>query len=908
MPSRLEHRLFLFLIVTMVWSTAMGFEAGAIVSPDSHQSPPNCYISGKAILDVELSPTAECFESVVRQEATDHGERNIRLIRTNTYMDFLFILLYWSVFVLFARVEEGRWSNWVTGFISSAALFDALENTRILKGLSALSIAAHVEGLLPRPFSLVKWTLLGLGFCTLGILVWSRKGRLYRLLTAALLASGVLTLGGLAIPKSMVYAVYGFALVFVLLLARIWPYPFASVLQWIEYGYLARFQLLAALLLALALPLAYHFVPSVFIGLFDGRGFFSFLFIVWAAFQMAWTIMVTFRLVLVYGPDRFMRASSIHAGRVGTGTVALFGLLALPVVTVLFLGTSEPPGVWKALAAFLGLLLAIAVLALTASLHFAIEDPAGHSAEAVFPSFGFLGKTTRPSSSFWNSIGLFLARLPPDLTKGILDGTRLRSGHEMATIALGVFLLLYAILGVVFSPAWLSPDRQPAALLFLLLLLTVFTWFLSGAAFFLDRTRLPVFATLLAISLLTGFFGTDHEFKISEAKVLDAGGLRPTDVVHSWEKGVRRKKSPTITIVATAGGGIRAAAWTAEVMTRLQEQCGEKLSSSLLLVSSVSGGSVGSMFVVGPYSSENGDYPLTEAKLQPIRSNASRSSLSAVGWGLAYPDLARTAPLFGSLVKQTIDRGWSLENAWETPWREAQQPPPLMSTWREDVRAGTRPAVIFNATTSESGERFLIASTDTKSEGTVEFFDRFPNSDLHVATAARLSATFPYASPLARPSAGPIANAYHIGDGGYYDNSGMLSAIEWLRDAGTAVQGYNVLLILIDAKPGTPKSGSLWSWQKQLVGPLETVLNVRTSSQRLRDSIELNMAVDYVKAQTHKDVTAVPFLFSSDSPAPLSWHLTESQIAEIGTSWRHGENVEAAKVVYGQLGCPATTP
>ena len=317
---------------------------------------------------------------------------------------------------------------------------------------------------------------------------------------------------------------------------------------------------------------------------------------------------------------------------------------------------------------------------------------------------------------------------------------------------------------------------------------------------------------------------------------------------------------------------------------------------------------MGSMFVVGPYSSENGDYPLTEAKLRPIRSNASRSSLSAVGWGLAYPDLARTAPLFGSLVKQTIDRGWSLENAWETPWREAQQTPPVMSTWRDDVRAGTRPAVIFNATVSESGERFLIASTDTKSEGTVEFFDRFPDSDMHVATAARLSATFPYASPLARPSAGPIANAYHIGDGGYYDNSGLLSAIEWLRDAGTAVQDYNVLLILIDAKPGTPKSGSLWSWQKQLVGPLETVLNVRTSSQRLRDSIELNMAVDYVRAQTHKDVTAVPFLFSSDSPAPLSWHLTESQIAEIGTSWRHGENVEAAKLVYGQLGCPATTP
>ena len=67
----------------------------------------------------------------------------------------------------------------------------------------------------------------------------------------------------------------------------------------------------------------------------------------------------------------------------------------------------------------------------------------------------------------------------------------------MATIGLTLFLLVYGLLGVVFSPAWRNPDIQPAAMFFLLVLLTVLTWLLSGAAFFLDRTRLPVFATSL---------------------------------------------------------------------------------------------------------------------------------------------------------------------------------------------------------------------------------------------------------------------------------------------------------------------------------------------------------------------------------------------------------------------------
>jgi hypothetical protein len=702
--------------------------------------------------------------------------------------------------------------------------------------------------------------------------------------------------------------------------SRFWPYFLKSVLIGIEYAYLMRFQVLAALLLAIGLPLGHHVIPSLFVGIFDGRGFWSFSFIVGAAFQLAWTIMVTCRLVLVYGPDRFFPANSTETQpaqavqtvpfvqTVRISTVAAFGLLAIPLVVVLYIGTSKPGAMYKILAALLGLIMAVCVLAVTASLHFAIEDPGGTSAQLVFPSFGVLEKKAPSNkSSLWRLVGSCLARLPPDLTAGILDGSRLRSGHEMAAIALAVFLVLYLAVGAAFSPAWANPEHQPSALFFLLFLLTVFTWFLSGAAFFMDRIRLPVLTTLLAVSLLTGILRTDHKFVITQRAARDFGALRPSDVIRHWEKGLRRKNSQTITIVATAGGGIRAAAWTAEVMTRLQEHCGGNLSSSVVLLSSVSGGSVGSMFVVGPYSSENGDYPVTDADLKPIRFNASRSSLSAVGWGLAYPDLARTAPLVGSLVSETLDRGWSLENAWATAWRAAGQQQPFMGKWRDDVRAGTRPAVIFNATVSENGERFLIASTDTASEGTVRFFDLFPDSDIRVATAARLSATFPYVSPLARPSAGPIANAYHVGDGGYYDNSGLLSAVEWLRDAGDAIHGHQVLLILIDAKPGPTKPGSSWSWQKQLVGPLETLLHVRTSSQQLRDSIELNMAVNYLSAQ-NVHVKPAPFLFSSNSPVPLSWHLTDFQIEEIGNSWGDDQNVKSRRLVYDALACPADTP
>jgi hypothetical protein len=84
-------------------------------------------------------------------------------------------------------------------------------------------------------------------------------------------------------------------------------------------------------------------------------------------------------------------------------------------------------------------------------------------------------------------------------------------------------------------------------------LLTVLTWLFSGAAFFLDRTRLPVFTTLLVVSLLTGIIGTDHKFVVHEKNASETN-LSPSGVIREWKK-ARSKGSQKVLVVATAGGG-----------------------------------------------------------------------------------------------------------------------------------------------------------------------------------------------------------------------------------------------------------------------------------------------------------------------------------------------------------------
>jgi hypothetical protein len=102
----------------------------------------------------------------------------------------------------------------------------------------------------------------------------------------------------------------------------------------------------------------------------------------------------------------------------------------------------------------------------------------------------------------------------------------------------------------------------------------------------------------------------------------------------------------------------------------------------------------------------------------------------------------------------------------------------------------------MNSTSVEVGARFLLANyrvprytlDDTGTYPAQSFLDSFAGCstgaiDLPLATAAQLSATFPYVSSAARAPQSVNCNSVHFVDGGYYDNDGTASALEFLRYA-----------------------------------------------------------------------------------------------------------------------------
>ena len=251
------------------------------------------------------------------------------------------------------------------------------------------------------------------------------------------------------------------------------------------------------------------------------------------------------------------------------------------------------------------------------------------------------------------------------------------------------------------------------------------------------------------------------------------------------------------------------------------------------------------------------------------------------------------------------DRGFALERA----WRRAKGLDERLSTWRHGVREGHRPAVVFNATAADIGTRFLFSNTTVEEkEGQSDFHQSYPLKDVLISTAVRLSATFPYVSPVSRAFDGRLRpDEPHMADGGYYDAYGVSSLVDWLdaalRDEKSSSQIASVLVIEVrgDQRPELKddddpdpmrrrdkdrKTGSGHrSWSYQLHAPIGAMLEVRTAGQIAHNEAELCLLIKRWQLSPRKiHIERVLLEFPEPNP-PLSWHLTRHERDRIRDQW-----------------------
>ena len=512
----------------------------------------------------------------------------------------------------------------------------------------------------------------------------------------------------------------------------------------------------------------------------------------------------------------------------------------------------------------------------------------------------------------------FLRALPTGITAGYIndhDGrTFLRSTHAMAFVLLLTLLVIYLTVGVVFAPDQ-QRTIQPPAIVYLLLLFMTLTMFLGGLAFFLDRYRIPLLLALVGLTLVNSFTAGPKLLPLHEISARPLAN--PESVVLRRAPNSDERFDRTLIVVCASGGGIQSCAWTANVLTWLQEDLGEDFTRSTRFYSGVSGGSLGLAYVLEALNPETG--AMHAEYLDDVRAIASRRSLPSVTWGMCYPDFLRALiPWLPLVMNPYLDRGWAIENRWRhiqtEDWNTVVQT--RWSDWVSGASEQGFPGVAFNSLDAKTGRRIVFSNVDiphgdeTVDAETVGMMDLggAPDHfdlDIDIMTSARASATFPYVTPIATaslqtevestptPELEPVAFA----DGGYFDNTGFLTAIEWLRAVlpTQSDQFDHIVVVEIRAFPresqGEDKRGALESWTLGAVGPLLAVLNTRGTSQIARGEFELDLLRD-----RHETIKHVYFEPSDDRAWSLSWQLSNRQIEDLAAQRKHGYAEGLAKL------------
>ena len=353
-------------------------------------------------------------------------------------------------------------------------------------------------------------------------------------------------------------------------------------------------------------------------------------------------------------------------------------------------------------------------------------------------------------------------------------------------------LLLFIVFAIdpVTLPQWLGMGT--------ILFLAATSW-ISGGSFLVylcGRWQFPVITVLVAAAVLFSLWNDNHVIRTvppQEVKRLDV-----IESFRAWyaiaEKNDGAGAMHPLFVVATEGGGIRAAYWTATVLGGLQD-ANPDFAPHLFAISGVSGGSLGAVVFDALLAEPNPGSFEFKKKADAI---LGQDFLSPALGSMLYPDFVQR---FLPFPVPYFDRGRALELGWERGWRDTMKNNRLATSFVELWSPGSRewmPALFLNGTSVEKGNRIIT----TNLRLTDVFLDAEDAADtlaqhglpatkagcnIPLSTAADMSARFTYVSP-----AGRFPGGSHIVDGGYFENSGATTALEIVTRIKETCRFYNI--------------------------------------------------------------------------------------------------------------------
>jgi hypothetical protein len=389
----------------------------------------------------------------------------------------------------------------------------------------------------------------------------------------------------------------------------------------------------------------------------------------------------------------------------------------------------------------------------------------------------------------------------------------------------------------------------------------------------------------------------------------------------AWRERPLSVQRPLV-LVATAGGGIRAAYWTATVLGHASDEIPD-FNQLLFAISGVSGGSLGAAVYSALIA-----HGLDQCRAQS-RSYAacgqqvlSQDLLGPTVAGYVFTDVLQSFIPTG-LVRLN-DRAHALEQAIKQGWRNAfgDDSDPFGETL--DTFFGVRnargvPELLLNGTSVRTGTRVITASFATPTAtfpGAIDARAAF-EIDPTLAEAVLNSARFPFVTPVVRVGDG--GGMDEIGDGGYFENFGAATAedvLYWLRAHSN--RNKRIVVVSISSDDTLPVVDAFWPsgatckydppspepigvLLPQAIAPMLALSNGRSAHGQLA-AWRLKRATEAIPGDQF-----IPFRLTrptGQQGLPLSWALSETGRRTIQEELTNCPNKQAMAALRAALAVP----
>lgn len=365
---------------------------------------------------------------------------------------------------------------------------------------------------------------------------------------------------------------------------------------------------------------------------------------------------------------------------------------------------------------------------------------------------------------------------------------------------------------------------------------------------------------------------------------------------------------PPMVIINTSGGGLRSSVWTFYTLHYLDSIFNGKFFTRSELICGSSGGMVGASYYRELYLERERNQPI-DLNSQQYITNISKDILNPIAFTIATNDMAfRLQKFHDGPYTYTKDRGYAFEQKLEenTGWVLKKR----LRDYRLPEEQAMIPMMFITPTIVNDGRKLIISpqgvsfltNYDVDSNmhyspmtQAVEFTRLFANQDaenLWFTSALRMSATFPYITPITALPSNPAVEAM---DAGLVDNFGLEETVKFIYNFRKWLADNTSRIIIVQIRDQYKRPAIKDNSPHDLIASLTFPVNRFYSNLFPVENYKQDEMMEYMSRwyKGKVDVICLQIDNTGTDDISLSWHLTDKEKAQVISSIKQPDNCKA---------------